>query len=240
MLAALSSALLAPLACRVAARLGAIDVPGGRRIHSAPTPRAGGLAIYLGLVLSLVIVGRVDHSILIAWFARPWQWASLALCASGLMLLGLIDDRRSIRPLVKLLFEGIAAITVVHAGYRIDAIGAVAIGWVAAPVTIVWIVSVTNAINLIDGRDGLAPGVGLIASLALFLVSVKVGNADSALVLASLSGALRGYGLGMSGNVQGAGHDYVVPDAAGNPKRHRGRRRDRSARWGYTGQRSRP
>jgi len=165
--------LLTPLARRLAGRVGAIDVPDARRIHATPTPRFGGLAIAAGVLL-------------VAWVARvlPGPAAQLdshpllglTFAAIPVLALGIRDDLGSVSPWVKLVLQACAALTLCAFGYGIPVLTnpfgpAIATGPFNGPVTVLWVLVVTNSINLIDGLDGLAAGVVAISCGALWLVA---------------------------------------------------------------------
>lgn len=182
-----------PLVRRIAIRCGAIDIPGGRHIHCAPTPRFGGLAVHFSIVFGLAIAASADAFVAKALFGNIWRLSALAAAASALTLVGLIDDRRPLRPALKLVVEILAGVIAVAAGYRIDGLTRISLGWFGPIVTIFWIVAIINAVNMIDGLDGLAAGAGLIISATLFSVSLYLGHIQPALILAALSGALLGF-----------------------------------------------
>lgn len=188
-LAAFSCLALTPWVMRLAAAVGAIDRPDPRRIHSMPTPRLGGLAVFTSVALGL------GSSLLLDPLLRQYgqEVAIMVAAAGAVMLLGLADDCLSVRPTLKLLVEIAIALAAYTAGYRISDILGWNLGWAAAPVTVLWIVGLTNAFNLIDGLDGLATGIGAIISATLFALSLYNSQASSAVVLAALCGSLFGF-----------------------------------------------
>lgn len=190
--AALSLAVT-PVVRRIAISCGAIDVPGGRRIHSAPTPRFGGLAVYLAIILALAMAGLTDSFVAATLLAHSAEAAGLFAAASVLMVVGLVDDRHSLRPASKLAGEILAGIIAVAAGCRIDTVVRIDLGWLSPAATVFWIVAVINAVNMVDGVDGLAAGISLIISATLYSISLYLGNIESSLILAALSGALLGF-----------------------------------------------
>ena len=186
------SFMLTPLVGMAARRVNAVDYPGGRRVHLTPTPRFGGAAIFGGIIASLV-VGSI---------ATPWVWSalsfdfrSLALAASAtlIMVVGLLDDRRSLSPVAKLIAETVVAGCVVAAGYRIELIRFESIGWMNSAISVLWFMSVMNAVNMIDGLDGLAAGVSLTIALGLLCQSFYYHNARHALILTAVCGAILGF-----------------------------------------------
>lgn len=187
------SLAVTPLARQMAIRAGAIDIPGGRHIHDAPTPRFGGLAVYVAIVFGLAFACSVDSFVRSELLKNARGLYAVMVGATAVMFVGLIDDRYSLRPAIKLFVEIGAGIIAVAAGFRIGNVLHVQLGWFDASATVLWIVVVTNAVNMIDGLDGLATGVGLIISVTLFSISVYLAQVHSALVLAALSGALFGF-----------------------------------------------
>jgi UDP-GlcNAc:undecaprenyl-phosphate GlcNAc-1-phosphate transferase len=189
---ALLALLLTPFARTMAFWLGAIDHPGERRIHSVPMPRLGGLVIYLALAFSLAPVVFLD-----AFVGRLFLGSavSLVLIVSATMVLaiGVLDDCGSVAPWIKLAVEVVASVLVVFAGFRIGTIFNVDLGWLSTPISIFWIITVVNGVNLIDGLDGLAVGASLISSATLFAVSLYLKDVRTAVILAGLCGTLIGF-----------------------------------------------
>jgi UDP-GlcNAc:undecaprenyl-phosphate GlcNAc-1-phosphate transferase len=194
----LAALLLTPTITPLACRLGAIDCPNHRTIHQVPTPRLGGVAIFGALCLSVGILLAASPEI------RDWILADLVKAAGLLVgltivfVLGVFDDFRSLNEYVKFPVQILAATIVYAVGFRADAVGvpwdgAVSLGVLTYPVTILWVVGITNAINLIDGLDGLAAGVSAIASTTICLIALSLGHAPVALLTAVLSGVLVGF-----------------------------------------------
>lgn len=187
--------LATPLAIRLAWRLGAIARPGPRHVHQEPVPRLGGLAIALAVLGTLWIAFAVpgparllDH--------RPLL--GLTLASVPILLLGIIDDVRGMSALAKLGIQVCAALVLVSFGYGIPLLthplgGAVATGGFDVFLTVVWVVAVTNAINLIDGLDGLASGVVLIAAMTLWWVGRTHSDFYVMFIAAPLAGAAFGF-----------------------------------------------
>jgi UDP-GlcNAc:undecaprenyl-phosphate GlcNAc-1-phosphate transferase len=193
--AALVSLLLTPLARALALRVDAIDQPGPRRIHRTPTPRYGGLAI------AAAVLG-------IAWLARalpgpaalldPRPLLGYTFACVPILALGLADDRRSVPPWVKLLVQACAAMTLIVFGFGVHVLtnpfGApLSLGAFNAPLTVLWVLVVTNAVNLIDGMDGLASGMVVIACAALWLAARMHGDFYVMFFAALLIGANAGF-----------------------------------------------
>lgn len=169
--------LTTPLAIKVAERFGAMAEPNERSVHVRPTPYLGGAAMYAGLVAALVAAALIPA--LRPVFASS-QWIAVALAATVLFVVMLIDDLRDISPPAKVagmvLAAGILSLLGVTMTYfRIPFAGLIVMSSDVAPlVTAVWVVVMCNAMNLIDGLDGLAAGVAAIAGLAMFLFSVRL------------------------------------------------------------------
>ncbi len=187
--------LVTPLVIRLARRLGALDHPGPRRIHARPVPTMGGLA------LAVAVLG-------VAWAARllpgPAQMLELrpllglTLAALPILALGMVDDARGVGPWAKLAVQTVAALVLVSFGYGVPLVtspfgGAVATGVLDAPLTVAWVLIVINAINLIDGLDGLASGAVLIASMSLWWVARTHGDFYVMFVCSLTAGATLGF-----------------------------------------------
>jgi UDP-GlcNAc:undecaprenyl-phosphate GlcNAc-1-phosphate transferase len=199
-IAAFTAALLAgifftPFVRWAALRLGAVDRRGSRHVHAGSIPRLGGVAIAAGWCLPLVTFFPLDA------FGRETLGHSTGHLIGvvgggiGLCIIGAIDDLRGLRAYQKLLAQIAAACFAYAYGFQIDAIslpflGTLAMGAFALPVTVLWIVGITNAVNLIDGLDGLAAGVAFFAALTGFVVAVLNGSTLVGLVLASMMGVL--------------------------------------------------
>jgi UDP-GlcNAc:undecaprenyl-phosphate GlcNAc-1-phosphate transferase len=190
------SLVFTPLARNTALRLGWVDLPDQqRKIHSAPIPRIGGVAIFASVICSygLLLIVRLSSG-LIVWADLP---LALRLLPALLIVfgVGLVDDIVSVSPWIRLLAESIAAILAWHGGIQIIAINGHSVsdrvfGFL---VTVLWIVTCTNAINLIDGVDGLAAGVGLFGAITMFLAALFEHNYAMALAVVPLAGALLGF-----------------------------------------------
>jgi len=186
------SYLMTPQVKRFAEKVGAIDVPKDeRRIHNHPIPRMGGLAIFLGFVLATLIFVDMSTPVM-----------GLLVGAVIIAVMGAVDDIVALNAWVKLAFQILAAVVAVRCGIVIDAVSnpifisdvnTLSVGSLAIPLTVLWIVGCTNAVNLIDGLDGLAVGVSAISSLTMMTVAVFVAGPDVVLILAALSGACLGF-----------------------------------------------
>ncbi|MBR5543381.1 MAG: undecaprenyl/decaprenyl-phosphate alpha-N-acetylglucosaminyl 1-phosphate transferase [Oscillospiraceae bacterium] len=184
--------ILTPLAKRIAYKIGAIDVPkDDRRMHKKPIPRLGGLAVFFAFLVSVVLLVPMEKEL-----------QGILLGSVIIVILGVIDDSISLPAMVKFLVQIVAALVVVLHGTEIDVLSNVNVfseqaylslgGW-GIPVTVVWIVAITNAVNLIDGLDGLSVGVCTIASVSLLLIAAIVSEFNVAVIMAALAGACIGF-----------------------------------------------
>ena len=192
-LGACLSVALTPVAKWLALYTGALDMPEERRIHRQPTPRFGGLAIFASAVLGLLAAMFADPFIAGALLPRSRGGFVAIASTFAIVTIGTIDDRFALGPVLKLALEIAVAALVALYGYRVESVAGVNLGWLAVPATVVWLVAVTNAFNMIDGLDGLAAGVAGIVTTTLFLLSLYLENVGAGLVLASLGGALIGF-----------------------------------------------
>ena len=191
-------ALLTPLVRRLALALGAVAAPGGRHVHRLSIPRLGGIAIALAFSAPLVGLFFVDGVIASAFRELSRLVIGLLVGATAMCVVGVVDDTRGVRALYKLAAQVVCAAGAFAAGFRIEAIalpfgGELSMGVFALPVTVLWIVGVTNAVNLIDGLDGLAAGVVFFASLTNFVVALISGNPLIGVLMAAMMGSLIGF-----------------------------------------------
>jgi UDP-GlcNAc:undecaprenyl-phosphate GlcNAc-1-phosphate transferase len=181
------SLVTTPLVSRLAFKIGAIDRPNKRKVHDRLMPRLGGLAIFVGFVIaSLFLVGGSS------------KITGLLLGSTIILILGIVDDTRGVSPKIKLLGQLLAAAVVVAFGIQIQFVnnpfnGYFYLGDLSIPFTLFWIVAVTNAVNLIDGLDGLASGVSTIALLTFALISFQMGQTTVSLLAFALAGAIIGF-----------------------------------------------
>lgn len=196
-LAALGTALLmsfaaTPLVKRFSQRVGAVDVPkDGRRMHDHPIPRMGGLAILLGFLLSTLLFANIDRQI------RGVLLGCVIIAATGA-----IDDIKPLQWWSKLLLQLAAAAVAVFHGIEIHVFTnpiffaeneMLVLDWLSIPVTVLWVVLVTNSVNLIDGLDGLAVGVSAIGSVTMLVIALLVSEGNVAVIMGALAGACLGF-----------------------------------------------
>ena len=186
------SFLSTPIVKSFAYKLGAIDVPKDeRRMHKVPIPRMGGLAIFLGFIISVLLFVEIDD-----------QMKGILLGAVIIVVLGVVDDMTPLRAKFKFLVQICAALVAVYHGVVIEILTNPnvfsdapywSLGWMKYPVTVLWIVGVTNAVNLIDGLDGLASGVSTISAMTMLVIAILVSEQQVAIVMAALAGACLGF-----------------------------------------------
>jgi UDP-GlcNAc:undecaprenyl-phosphate/decaprenyl-phosphate GlcNAc-1-phosphate transferase len=186
---------LTPLVIGLARRSGALDHPGPRRMHHASVPTLGGLGFSIA-VLAVAWGARLLPGPARLLDARPL--IGLTAAAVPMLFLGIVDDMRGTGPWTKLAVQACAALVLVHFGYGIPVITnpfgePLATGVLNTPLTVAWVLLVTNAINLIDGLDGLAAGAVLIASASLWWVARESGDLYVMFTTAMLIGATLGF-----------------------------------------------
>ena len=173
------AALFTPLVRRFARQVGAVAKPKSDRWHSQPTPMLGGVAIYAGVMAALFFLVP----------STTQSWIVIA-ASSALFALGLVDDFIHLKPYQKLAGQLLAAAGVVYLGLVLPWTGSFPINML---ITFVWLIGVTNALNMLDNMDGLAAGIAAIAALALAVTFVLNGQMLEALMLSAFFGALAGF-----------------------------------------------
>jgi UDP-GlcNAc:undecaprenyl-phosphate/decaprenyl-phosphate GlcNAc-1-phosphate transferase len=188
-----------PGVIRLAERIGAMDHPGGRRVHRAPIPRLGGIGIVAGsaagIAAGLLLTGRAFR---LADSAHGFAWLGVAIGTGIIFVAGTLDDIYQFRPPVKFLFQLVAAAVAVSTGVEtttltLPGVGVVELGAFYFVFTVAWIVLVTNAMNLIDGLDGLAGGLSLIVIASIGSLAFLNGRFGVLVCAAALAGALLGF-----------------------------------------------
>ena len=184
-----------PLVRRLAFKIGAIDVPkDARRVHKKPTPRIGGIAMVFGFSVATLC------------FAQPSRQLFGTMCGLAIIfIMGIIDDCKELDAKLKFVVQIIAALVVIFVGdIKIDIFTNPNIfngsspylilpKWMSVAVTVLWIVFITNAVNFIDGLDGLAAGVSAIMSVSLVFIAVRVGEYQIAVLGIALMGSCFGF-----------------------------------------------
>ncbi len=191
--------LTTPAVIVLAHRYGWLDVPTDpRKIHRRPVPRLGGVAVVLAFAAPLLGLAVYSNRVSDILYADLAKVGSFLVGGFAIVLLGVWDDLKGADARLKLTVQSLVALIVWSAGIRIELLGLpfdtqLELAWLSFPLTWLWIVGVTNALNLIDGLDGLAAGVGLIASSVLFTVALVDHAVLLCLVMAALAGALLGF-----------------------------------------------
>jgi UDP-GlcNAc:undecaprenyl-phosphate/decaprenyl-phosphate GlcNAc-1-phosphate transferase len=196
-IAALTTNLMVPPVTRLAIALRAMDHPGEHKLQTRAVPRLGGVAIAIGLILgggaaTVLLWGRLGTAI-----SRN-ELLALAFGTGVVFLVGVVDDLVGVSCTRKFLFQLVAAWPLVHVGWsfevlRLPLVGQVDLGLLSEPVSLLWIVGVTNAINLIDGLDGLAGGVVTIISVSFLGYALLQGNSGTVILMAAVAGACVGF-----------------------------------------------
>lgn len=186
-----------PLSMRLGRRWGAIDYPGGRRVHKTPVPRIGGIAIYaafwVAVFLAVFLTGNWEREIL-----------GLFLGSTIIMVVGVIDDIFSLRPMVKLIWQIIAAALLLFFGFSMNQISlpvtgdtldfvAMGLGWLGLILAVFWVVGLVNTVNISDGLDGLAAGICFEAALLLCWSALRINQVAEAHLTLALAGAALGF-----------------------------------------------
>lgn len=186
------SFLMTPVVKTFAYKVGAIDVPkDGRRMHKVPIPRLGGLAIFIGFMVSILLFVDITS-----------EMKSILLGAVIIVVLGVVDDIMALPAMLKFVIQIIAALIPATHGVVIQVLSNPNIfsdspywvlGWLSVPFTVLWIVAITNAVNLIDGLDGLANGVSAISATTVLVIAILGSENQVAVVMAALVGACVGF-----------------------------------------------
>ncbi len=182
---------LVPAAKWIAIKIGAVDVPKDkRRMHDHPIPLLGGLAIFAGFVASILLFANVDR-----------QLRGILLGACVIVAVGVVDDSHPLGAGIKFILQIVAALIAIWHGVIIEAIASPFpfgdpywnFGVLSVPITVVWIVAVTNSVNLIDGLDGLADGISTIGALTMLVIALMMEDMGMAVICAALVGACLGF-----------------------------------------------
>lgn len=197
-LACVVTFFLTPAARWLAFRFGAMDQPGGRKVHREAMPRFGGMAVFGGFCAPWGGLYLVENRVADTFQDYEKLFGALMLGAFAMLVIGMIDDLKELRPGRKLLAQLAVALGLYFGGFRIASVSnplgdPFQLGWFSLPVSVLWIVGLTNAINLLDGIDGLAVGVTACIALALALINILGGNIIVALLTLSLAGACLGF-----------------------------------------------
>ncbi|MBI4744226.1 MAG: undecaprenyl/decaprenyl-phosphate alpha-N-acetylglucosaminyl 1-phosphate transferase [Actinobacteria bacterium] len=187
----ISSFLITPLVKKIAFKLKVVDFPDERKVHDEPIPSLGGVAIFIGFLLGLILA-------IILFDKFSLELAGIILGGTIIFVLGVIDDIKDLTPKIKFIGQISASFVLVLFGVQIEFVGnpfggLIDVGLWSIPLTVIWVVAFTNMINLIDGLDGLAAGVSSIAALALFFAAFQTGRYSVAFIALALIGSAIGF-----------------------------------------------
>lgn len=188
------SFLMTPVVKTFAYKIGAIDVPkDARRMHHEPIPRLGGLAIFIGFMVSILLFANIRGD---------RQMQGILMGAVIIVILGVVDDITPLPAMFKFVIQIVAALIPTLHGVVIHVISNPNLtsgnaywnmGKLSVPITVLWIVAITNSVNLIDGLDGLANGVSAISATTVLVIAMLVSESQVAIVMAALVGACVGF-----------------------------------------------
>lgn len=194
----LLAALITPVIIYIANRLKIYDNPDVRKVHACAIPRIGGIAIFLSFITLITATLFLNNRI--GEVFRDSQVQIIAMLAGGafIFIVGLVDDFRSLRARHKLLAQVVAALALYLAGVRIDSLNFVNLftlnfGWLSFPITVFWVLAITNAVNLIDGLDGLAAGISAVACGVIAIFAFERDLVLMAAFMLALLGSLSGF-----------------------------------------------
>lgn len=191
--------LITPWVIQFAHKIGAVDMPSERKVHTSIKPRLGGLAIFSSILISCVAIFYLFPNLFEGVLYYKKEIFIIAACTASIFLLGFWDDISPLNPSVKFLVQFIIASFIYFVGFKISnvtnpvAVGMLNVEMIDFPLTVLWIVGVTNAYNLIDGLDGLASGVAMIACLSIFTVSILASSFWVAILALIIAGTLAGF-----------------------------------------------
>jgi UDP-GlcNAc:undecaprenyl-phosphate GlcNAc-1-phosphate transferase len=189
--------IVTPIVRGVAHHLGLLDQPGGRKVHEVPIPRLGGVAMAIAIAVAIGGATIANPDLGSTLGLRPNRAPAILAGVGLLLVVGIVDDVRGMRALVKLAFQVAAALLAWWLGLSIERLffpwGIVELGALALPVTVIWVVAVINAVNLIDGLDGLAAGVVLTVLGAFGLLAAADGVDPTLFIVAATIGAAGGF-----------------------------------------------
>ena len=181
-----------PLVKKLATKIGAMDVPkDDRRMHNIPIARIGGLAIFIGVIVGVLLFADVSTEL------RGILFGSVVI-----VVMALLDDLIDLKYWIKLIVQIVAALIAVSSGVVIEVVSNpnifssnpwLILGVFSIPITVIWIVAITNSVNFIDGLDGLAVGVSSISAISMLVIAVLVSEPNVAIIMAALAGGCIGF-----------------------------------------------
>lgn len=186
--ALLISFFLTPIIKKFALQYGALDRPNHRKIQATPIPSLGGLAIYFGFIVAVFLTIPTSNRL-----------NGLLLGATLIVMAGIIDDLVDLAPRIKMTFQVFATLILIYHGVKVQVLSwpdgsMISWGMLSIPMTLIWVVGITNTINIVDGLDGLAAGIAFIASITLLVVAVIDGQVSEVpLITSALAGGIIGF-----------------------------------------------
>ena len=185
--------ILTPFVISMCKKYGLVDVPkDSRRVHSKPMPSCGGIAIFTSSMVALLFYYLVTKDV--PSIAFNIQFVGYLIGAILIFAMGIIDDIFSLRAKYKFIFELASILVIYFFGIRIENIGNLQLGYFSLPVTFLWVITVQNAMNLIDGLDGLAAGITSISALSLLMLFISTSASLEAIIItAAIVGAGTGF-----------------------------------------------
>jgi len=187
-----------PMVKSIGFKSGLVDLPNERKIHQRPMVRVGGVSIFVGTLIALLIVWW-SGGFGILPTVKEWEVWGVTLGGLAFFLIGLADDIFNLSPFLRLLMQVLVASTAWWMGVRIDFLSVPTgglvdiVSWLSLPITIIWLVGMANAINFIDGLDGLAAGVSGIGAVVMLIVTLFMHQSAAALIAAALAGGALGF-----------------------------------------------
>jgi len=187
--------LITPTIRYFALRFSIIDRKGGRKVHNKVVTRFGGVAIYVGFLFAMLTIFLTELGLEGLDFGPFW---TIIMASTLILVLGIYDDAKGANAKVKLFVQILAALLLIHSGFIVKTVSnpfgpPINLGIFSIPITILWLVGITNAINLIDGLDGLAGGIIFICSVGLFFAFLLSGTIISAFFAIALAGSCLGF-----------------------------------------------
>lgn len=187
-----------PVVKSIGIKSGQVDLPNERKIHQRPIVRIGGISIFIGSLSALLIVWWLGGFGILPP-EQEWEIWGVTIGGLVLFLVGLADDLFNLSPISRLIMQTSVAVFAWQVGVKIEFLSVpfsddlFQLGWLSLPITVIWLVGMTNAINWIDGLDGLAAGVSGIAAVVMLIVSLFMNQPAAALIAAALAGGALGF-----------------------------------------------
>ena len=195
----LMTLILTPFVIRFAKFIGAIDKPDERKIHKKPIPRMGGLAPFVSFILTITVIYFLFPSSKMAAYMNSVNWVMSALSLFIILFLGICDDVWVLKPGPKFFIQLLAGSLVYIAGFRFSSFNLpfssniIELGYFSYPLTVLWVIGITNAFNLIDGLDGLASGIATISCLTVASIAILHRDVTITIISVALAGSLIGF-----------------------------------------------